>query len=494
MAPPAADARLEEQAGTLYGLYERKAKAFRTALISVMTLITIILTLVFYPYVTFRGERYALETAQEKNDKALSEAEWVSAETASQLEAYRRAMQDDFRRMSDLGPNALQEAAAEHARVLAGIRRALNADPEAAAWLARARAGEDPPQDLRRRHAELRQGRRGPCFWLAGEAWLRCALKEAAAEADSPLVREIERGRVTELRRELFGDLAVALAALRDSFAAYLLSGETTWRFDARAVAAGMSERHRILLRVNSDDWTQQLETPGRLKAQAERYAALYLQLLEAHERFVIETANRLREEQRNLEKEKARIAGELEVIAGKLEGLKGLQDIETPFGTLPVGINELVLLFPVLVAAGFMLMAALYVESLELRQEYRLLTRLTDPGGEILPDRRVALIAPLWIDPLKPLSHRAYRGFILGLPVLAFAGAIWLLAGNRLLTGPFIREARLNEVIYFGLYIASTLTIVEGLRRIARALGQHAVKEKAEAAPEHSGADPDAP
>ncbi len=494
MAPPAGDARLGEQADTLYGLYERKAKAFRTALISVMSLITIVLTLVFYPYVTFRGERYALEAEQEKTGKALARAKWVSEEASKQMEEYRESMQSDRRRIGDLRPDGLRRSAAEHARILAEIKTTLAGDPAIENWLARAKAGEDPPSDLRRRHPELRQGLRKPCFWLMGDAWLRCALKEALSEADSAVVKEFERSRVTELRRNLFGDLAGALASLRNSFAAYLLSDETIWRLDAAAIAAGMSDRHPVHLRVNSDDWERQLETAGTLKEQTRRYADLYFQLQEAHERYVIETRNRLREDVRTLAKEEERIEAELSVIVTKLDGLKGLQDVETPFGTLPVGINELVLLFPLLVAAGFMLMASLFVESLELRREYHLLNRLIDPAGVTLPDRRITLIAPLWIDPLKPLAHRVYRGVILGLPVLAFVGSIWLLARNRLLTDPFIKEARLNEIIYFSLYIVGAVVILEGIRRTALALMRHSGKGQTDAAPKNTESGHDEP
>lgn len=494
MALSAGDARLEEQADTLYTLYERKAKAFRTALVSVMSLITIVLALVFYPYVTFHGERYALEASLERTSEALGKAKWVSSETAKQLDEYRETMQSDFQRLYDLSPDVLQAAAAEHARVLADIKRKLIGDPEAADWITRAKAGEDPPVDLRRRHPELRQGMRMPCFWLMSDAWLRCALKETLSEADSTVVKQLWRGRVTELRRELFGDLADAAAELKSSFATYLLSDETTWRLDAAAIADDMSDRHPVHLRVNSDDWTQQLEVLGSLKEQTRRYAELYLQLLEANERYVIETANAMREDVRDLEEERARIQSELENIVSKLEALKGLQDIETPFGTLPVGINELVLLFPVLVAAGFMLMVSYFVDSLELRQEYHLLTRLMDPDGMVSPDRRVALIAPLWIDPLKPLSHRAYRAVILGLPALAFVGTIWLLARNQLLTGPFVKEARLSAVIYYGLYIAGAATILEGSRRTVRALRQHAVKGPSKVAPQNTETDQSEP
>lgn len=483
MVPPAGDARLGDQADRLYELYERKARAFRTALISVMSLITIILALVFYPYVTFRGERYTLEAEAVKLRGSLDLAQRRLAESNELLEEYRELMPAASARISEARPDTLSPAAAEHNRALSGIRRATAGDPAVAEWLAGAEVGEEPPSDLRRRHAELHQGRGKPCFWLSGDAWRRCALKQALDSAHGDAARRFQRGHISQLRNELFGPLSDALRSIEESFATYLLGDQSTWRVNLASITERLPEWHQEFLRRAEQDWTGRLAVSGTLTEQSEVFARLYRYLLEVHERFLYQTREQLGNEMRDIAREEARIEGELDVIVSKLEELKGLQDIETPFGTLPVGINELVLLFPVLVAAGYMLMASLFVESLELRQEYRLLTRLIDSDGTVLPDRRVALIAPLWIDPLKPLSHRAYRAAILGLPLLAFVGAIWLLVRNQLLTGPFIKEARLNAVIYYGLYIAGALTILEGSRRIVQALRRHPVEGQPEAA-----------
>ena len=40
---------LQEQSERFYALYERKAKSFRTALISVTALVSVVFVLIFYP-------------------------------------------------------------------------------------------------------------------------------------------------------------------------------------------------------------------------------------------------------------------------------------------------------------------------------------------------------------------------------------------------------------------------------------------------------------
>jgi hypothetical protein len=122
-----------------------------------------------------------------------------------------------------------------------------------------------------------------------------------------------------------------------------------------------------------------------------------------------------------------------------------------------------MVLLFPVLLAAGFVLCASLLSESLTLRQEFHWLSRERDPEAIFFDNARIALVAPVWIDPLQSLGHRVYRAAILALPVAIFIVAIFLLFDSSLLFGPFMREARLPLLIYLALYVLSALSIVEG-------------------------------
>src|SRR5690606_13819034 len=137
--------------------------------------------------------------------------------------------------------------------------------------------------------------------------------------------------------------------------------------------------------------------------AQNGTFARSYREILTVHNETLQLVGNDLKDAARRLDETQKEVEAELATVAARLEDMKGWQEIETPFGTLPIGLNELTLLFPVLMAAGFMLCSSLFVESLLLRREFHGLTRATDPEGVVLPDERIALIAPLWIDPLQP-------------------------------------------------------------------------------------------
>jgi hypothetical protein len=86
------------------------------------------------------------------------------------------------------------------------------------------------------------------------------------------------------------------------------------------------------------------------------------------------------------------------------------LNHIESPIGKLPIGLNESVLVLPIVLAIGFLVCALLFCDTIRLRKAFHNLLQREDPGGVILTDRQIALIAPLWIDPVNPEQNQAIQ------------------------------------------------------------------------------------
>lgn len=476
MSSPSLQASLEQQASRLYDLYERKAGRLRTALIGVTGLVAIVFVLVFYPYATFRGLRYALEAELAALQADSAEAGRLAKESVALVEQFRPLVQAAMQELSDVRLDAIAAAAPNHDREMAAAREAIGDDPRFAPWLTGADADRELPAELRRAHGELLDQRDRPCFWRTGEAWLRCRLRTDLDGAHHRASEPFMRKRISHLRNELFVPLHAALGKLNDSFGTHLMGDEAVWRPNMGEIAKGLSKRHYDHFAARGQPLDGPVgEVAGDLRTRLNGFSHLYDQLLEAHERFLYEARSDLDHAFRELERRRERRESDLATVDARLEEMKGLQDIQTPFGMLPVGLNELTLLFPVLLAAGFMLCTSLFVESLMLRREYHRLTRATDPEGAVMPDQRVALIAPLWIDPLQPVGNRIYRAVIMALPVAAGIASFGLLLHNGLLSGPFMVEARLSPFIYMALYAGSALVTIEGGRRIWRALSGYA-------------------
>ena len=379
-------------------------------------------------------------------NKKIASTEAKAEESRQLLDEYRRHMQDALQAITEVDLSEIDNAALDHGRTLATIRRSLGDDPEMEPWLSGRAIGQDLPPALRRRHPELEAVRDDPCFWRTGEAWVRCSLDVQIGRAHENASAPFEYKRTSHLRNDIFVPLHEALSELRRSFGAYLLGNTPSWKVEGA-------------------------KPEGSLRDQYTLFIQAYHHLLSEHERFVYDVMNDFQRNLNDQRKEREALDQELENVAARLEEMKGLQDIQTPFGPLPIGLNEMVLLFPVLLAAGFVLCASLSSESLTLRQEFHRLSRERDPEGMFFDDERIALVAPVWVDPQRPWGHRVYRAAVLALPVAVFIIAIFLLFDNRLLFGPFMREARLPSLIYLAIYVLSALSIVEGGRRLWRSL-----------------------
>src|SRR5690606_23410950 len=142
-------------------------------------------------------------------------------------------------------------------------------------------------------------------------------------------------------------------------------------RFDTAAMTSRLPEDGRRYFASGGGLVEPVTDVVGGLGRQQGFFAMVYQHLLVAHEAALTVRRGRYMTVARELEVEQERLQAELATVAARLEDMKGWQEIETPFGTLPVGLNELTLLFPVLMAAGFMLCSSLFVESLLLRREF---------------------------------------------------------------------------------------------------------------------------
>ena len=453
---------VDEQSDRFYALYERRTNTFRRALVAVTGLLTVAFVLIFYPYVTFRGMRYTLEDELQLVSDKLDEAKKQAESGQWLFDEYNRLVSRTEEAFATIDVKVIERKLEEHDRQLAAIRRAAGSDPALERWLSGPADDGRLPSALERRYPELKRARDTSCFRHAGRSWVRCILDERIAQAYRVVNDHFGHKRVFPVRSDhpvpeglsvdphqrnsLYAPVAAEISELRQSFGAYLRGEALDWRFDRKPVE-------------------------GDLRDQNERFLNAISELLREHHDRIYEHVEDLSRKVRGLDDERERVEVALNGTLARLDGMKGLQKIQTPFGPLPIGLNELVLLFPVLLAGGFVMCASLLADCLQLRREYHRLARLKDPEGRLVDDARIALAAPVWIDPLHPPLHRVYRVAILVLPIALFVGALVLLAHN-LLFEPFMTEARLSSSAhYLGLYGISALAVLEGGRRIHRAL-----------------------
>jgi len=106
----------------------------------------------------------------------------------------------------------------------------------------------------------------------------------------------------------------------------------------------------------------------------------------------------------------------------------KRLSSIQSPFGTLPIGLSEGILTFPLVVAVAYLLSAGSLAEAIRLRGTCHRLYREWDHGGQVVTDGQLALFAPLWVDPALPPGRQTTAIALLLLPVPIFLVAVGLI------------------------------------------------------------------
>lgn len=189
---------------------------------------------------------------------------------------------------------------------------------------------------------------------------------------------------------------------------------------------------------------------------------------------------------------------GEFENIVGSLndrlerltiredETANRLKEIEFPFGNIPLGINESILFFPVGISAGFWISASLLGDSLLLRKRYHNIVKAIDKTtiekneGEI--GRRInenlAILYPIWIDPITSTPVRIVKLIILSVPAIIFVASIYILMNSwqiiisqQDLEGLFIGNNRDNMLLYIASYVISSIFFISGYWRIYKEL-----------------------
>jgi hypothetical protein len=175
----------------------------------------------------------------------------------------------------------------------------------------------------------------------------------------------------------------------------------------------------------------------------------------------------------------RARIATteRLAVLEGQLDRIASFDRIGTPAGDLPLGLGQIVLLFPVILAFGFLVVANSYAQAAELQRAFVRLCRKRDVEGTVMDARHIAAIAPLWLDRQEPLGAGAVKWAILLTPLALTLANLLLIATTAALTAQLPDDSAIPPVGYLMLYVLSLALFAGALWYI-----WHSGREPAEA------------
>jgi hypothetical protein len=415
---------LKEHVERVFHRYEGREKSFRSTLFWLLTFTAFFLFLVLLPYLSIQHELLALPERLVQTEAEIKEREgridafWRSHEGFGRLRALIRS-----------GPDQLRE-------FLGSLSRDVPMAERNAPVVQQMAVQETPQAD--------------PCAELDGDERLGCRVLEH--------VRGQFKGYRDLLEAEVTGPLLAAGGA------------------DAPLVDPGALKEQMDRLEAGFE--ARIAENPTFWRAYAEK-GEFFVELEEDIGAFWRDYERLIAQQSEVLQREKAALVASQAMLVedrAGMEQLKGelktrLDAIDTPFGRLPVGLNEAILGFPVLIAIGFLICMRQLADTASLRSAFAALYRSRDPQGRLLTDRQIALIAPLWLDADVPGRPRALPVLVLAAPFVIFVIAIGAVAYSWQETDAFRTVGTLNLRIFAGLYALGLIAFVAGTMDMRRAL-----------------------
>ena len=143
------------------------------------------------------------------------------------------------------------------------------------------------------------------------------------------------------------------------------------------------------------------------------------------------------------------------------------MEQIEFPFGKIPIGLSESIAVFPLLITVGFLFLLSLLRETIKLRKNLHSLYLQKDPERQVFTDTQISLIAPLLIDPLLPVKSQRIKVILITLPLIIFITAVCIAIYTWTLPGAVIITASDTWWIYTILYLLSLILCIINFNKL---------------------------
>lgn len=189
------------------------------------------------------------------------------------------------------------------------------------------------------------------------------------------------------------------------------------------------------------------------------------------------------RSEVDRLTQEVATLAADLQRTDRLIQGIEHSGSaFETRLGPLPVGVRELVFLYPTILGVAYLLCLSAFLRMVSLRQAIHHLSCNLGESNVTSDPAHVALTTPLWYDPLRPL-WRQLGQVILGLVPLVFMTWSYLTLRSELAPVISNSDSRFNARWY---EMCLLLTLAAAILMLVRVVTKVAASRN----PKHSSSE----
>ena len=320
----------------------------------------------------------------------------------------------------------LRDQASRQTQLVAQWKRDLANEPDAAAWVIGDSARPSLSAAFYHSHPSLRPPFKDPCFWLDAPLWTYCQISQELAQHHSRLRYELGDTDPEILVGFEMAELKIKL----DGLVAPILR----WATDPDSDAVAKIKSVREFLSRSLEAYRVAISEAKRVTKKSAANARIEATRIDAN-------MAKIRERVTNAE--------------AKLAQTRKFQTIETPIGKLPVGLDELVLLFPFVVALVLCYLLDQLDQAMALR---RTLQSSLNKRAIALPGGAVAYLrmtSALWLDPFDGLFRLSVQAFVLGIPLLAALATAYIavdpdyLFSEKVIQEPVFRAAIIFSYIF---------------------------------------------
>ncbi len=163
-----------------------------------------------------------------------------------------------------------------------------------------------------------------------------------------------------------------------------------------------------------------------------------------------------------------------VKIQKGKEDLNNTLKNIKTRFGKIGWEIDEAILLAPVAFAVLFLIAALNLCQNMRLRKSYHRLVQANDPQQVAINDGEIALVMPLWVDPLDPPVKRRLKLGVLMTPAIASILALAVIFYCWTIPDAFPALTAMGHLKYVLYYLLSFGFFLFGFQRIRGAVRRY--------------------
>lgn len=325
----------------------------------------------------------------------------------------------------------------------------------------------DGPQNLARYLGQLDAEMRRPEPQAQANMNFQQSIQEPVQQPEEPRDENWRKAQISQWVRDNFDDYQ---RTLRDNVVKPLqsITDKKIVVFDIDAIEAGLDTLQTAFseeLEQNPEFWRRysgKLAFYGGFDEKIDRFWAIHGSGIEKQGQVLNEEIIRFQQTKAEFDSVLAELKTRETQVANRLN------QIEFPFGKLPIGLNESIAVFPIILAIGFLMLAMLLRDTIQLRKSFHLLYQRKDPNKQILTDEQIMLIAPVWLDPLKPGRKNFISLIILSIPFLIFIVSCIMILYSWTIPGFLRMGETLNWWLYGGMFLLSFLLFIYGYRQIA--------------------------